>query len=385
MGFGMMKTVDTAEDGSSTAAHYTANYETITAGVEADKFYGIPLKLDITDAPEETLMYLGLLLLWVLVFQPRLKFLQGPLMGTAFWMAIVTAAWAIKEVTVYPIVSAVIFTRTQYPWPLVVCHCITANAAYRKERGPTCNYLESFILGFFCYGFGGTIVSDVLMGLPITAFGHSRIVPVWIVGWILIWFCPFDAVYKICEKKNSSLYYFISAMVAIDAVTTPFGRVSRSARELKNKLTAPIMAGLMSGIGGAGVRYVEKVIFRGGGERVQRSCKDAIEAGFWRTLGYSVLWWFIAVYRCENGSYGDNAANHCHEYNGHNMDRFVITVLHVAWNFACDLGLAWGHPFVFLAALLRSMGSHLAYNLGYGPPQLHGPDLYMTGVHQKMD
>jgi TRIC channel len=357
----------------------------------ASEFHGIPLKSDITDSPPETLIYLGLVLLWILVLQPRLQLFKSPVVATVAWAAIVAVLHAIKEVTLHPLISTILFTRTTYPYPLVVAHCINANAGYRQERGSNCHYLESFGVGFLAYGFGGTIVSDLLMGLPITALQHVRILPVWTIAWALVWFCPGDYIYKVLQdKKNSGVYYFLNAFVAMDVVTTSMGRVSRSARELPNKWTSPIVAGTLSGIGGACIRYLERRLLRGGDAAVQRDSLAAIETGFWRTLGYSTLWWYIAVYQCDHGSYttsGQKDEHHCHEYTGHDMARLVLVMVHVAWTFACDMGLAISHPFVFCSRHWRNLGSHLAFHLGFGPPQWHRPDLYRNGEasHEKTD
>jgi TRIC channel len=355
----------------------------------ANDFHGIPLSSDITDAPPETLLYLGLLLLWILVIQPRLSLFKRPIMAGVAWAAILAAAHAMKQVTFYPLITTILDTRTIYPYPLVVAHCVNANAGYRQERGPNCHYLESYGMGFLAYGFGGTIVSDVLMGLPITALQHFRILPVWTLAWLLVWFCPGDYLYKaLQDKKNSNMYYFINVFVAMDVVTTSMGRVSRSARELPNKLTAPIVAGTISGIGGACIRYLERMLFRGGDAAIKLNSLAAIETGFWRTLGYSTLWWYIAVYQCDHGTYkGHEAENHCQEYTGHDMARMGIVVAHVVWTLACDMGLATSHPFIFGSRHLRNWGSHLAFHLGYGPPQWHRPDLFMNAgaSHEKTD
>ena len=364
---------------------------TTTAAVK-DFYYGIPLESDITDASLETLLALGLLVVWILVLQPRVvSGWKSPVMATVSWLAILASMYAMKHVTAYPIVTTILRTRTIYPYPLVVAHCINANASYRQERGPSCHYLESYAMGFLAYGFGGTIVSDVLMGLPITALQHVRILPVWTLAWMLIWFCPSDYLYRMMQdKKNSYLYYFINVFVAMDVVTTSMGRVSRSARELSNQWTAPIVAGTLSGIGDACIRYLDRRLLREGDATIQRNSLDAIEIGFWRTLGYSTLWWYFAVYQCNNGSYHGQEAEHyhCREYTGHDDVRIVFVMAHVVWTVACDLGLTTSHPFIYISRHVRHFGSHWAYTLGYGPPQWHRPDLYLhesDDIHEKTD
>ena len=229
---------------SSTASHFSRNYETANAGVAADEFYGIPLWNDFREVPVEDLLPLALLMM-ILLLKPRISLLSDPDWSFIFWVIMFAGAYQIKEWTFYPFISTIIFTRTSYPYLIVLPHCIMAAAAYRKERAAVSDkndrrlhYLPSFGWGFFCYGFGGSIVSDILMGLPATAVGHARIVPCWIIGWVLVWFSPGDFVYTTINDKSSFFHYFFSACEAIDAVTTPMGRISRAARELTNKTMA---------------------------------------------------------------------------------------------------------------------------------------------------
>jgi len=373
---------------SSTASHFEANFGSLTAGTAADDFYGIPLQNDIMSFSMEYIVAFGIFLA-VMAMKPHLKVLKGPGETLTFWFVMFLAACLLKEILLYPMLTTIIFTRTSYPYMVVIPHCMVAAAAYRKERqndftNNTLHYLPTFGLGFFCFGFGGSIVSDVLMGLPATACGHARIVPCWILGWILVWFSPQDLVYKLMNDKSSFVHYLLSACEAIDAVTTPMGRVSRSARELQNKGVAPILAGLFAGAGGAVIRYGERVLLRNQGPQVAQESRNALEAGVWRTLGYAVLWWYLAVYKCTSGAYAEEVEDdpdmlelyHCKEYNGHNLHRFVIVLAHVVWNFACDLGMASGHPIVKLCEIGRNLGSEIVANLGYGPPQpsLHSYD-----------
>ena len=226
---------------SSTAAHYSQDYEVVSAGVAENEFLGIPISADVSGADPEELIFLAVLIVVILI-KPSVTPLKSPSMSLAFWASVLAAAYTIKEVALYPLLSTVILTRTSYPWLVVVPHCIVAAAAYRKERAINgqLHYTSSLGLAFFCYGFGGSIISDVLMGLPATAIGHFRIIPCWVLGWFLVWYCPFDMVYRMANSKSSFVHYFLNACEAIDGVTTPMGRVARSARELQNKSVAQI-------------------------------------------------------------------------------------------------------------------------------------------------
>lgn len=368
---------------TSTASHLEDDFNLISTGVGAEEFYGIPLSsADVLggEAPTATLVCLALLLL-VVLSKPAIKPLRNRRdLSIAFWTAVAAAACALREVALYPLVRAVVLTRTSYPWLVVLPHCVMSAAAYRTEKTggggigtkrPPPHYLCSFGLAFFCYGFGGSIVSDVLMGLPATALGNSRIVPCWIVGWALVWHSPRDVVYRLVTDGSSFAFHFMNACEAVDGVTTTMGRVSRSARELSNKGHAPILAGILAGCGGGAIRYAERVWLWGGGEGAARTSRDAVEAAAWTNLWYAALWWYLAVYRCEAGEYGDDGesfeAHHCEDFEGNDTHRFVMVAAHVAWYFGSDLGLLGGNPFERLSRHLRNGGFSLARSLQCEP------------------
>ena len=394
---------------SSTASHFASNFINITAGEAENEFYGIPLSNDITVAPPLELF--GVILLVVaVVAKPYVGFLSNRKdVSISFWIAAACATYILRQWTLLPMLTSIIYTRTTYPYLVVIPHCIVANAAYRTERVAAIqnnnnnnkkttsdgtnndttttshndlHYLSSFVLGFFCYGFGGSIVSDVLMGLPATALGHARIIPCHIVGWLLVWFTPYDILYKLYTNKNSAVYHFLTIWEAIDTVTTPMGRVSRSARELKNKVTAPIVAGLLAGTGGATLRYADRIIVQGGGNHsdptLMKTSRNAFELGFWKTLYYATLWWYLVVYRCNygdiitigNGGEIDKQFQHCREHNGSDLSRVVIVGLHVLWGILCEVGWASSHPVIWVVKkFVHYVGKPIARSLRLGPQE----------------
>ena len=344
-----------------------------TAGTAETYFHGIKLSNDLSTAQPFELLAL-FLLLTALLLKPYVSFLNRTEISTSFWCAAVAVTYALKELTIYPLLTTIIYTRTAYPYLVVIPHCIASAAAYRSLRKNQVHYLTSFVISFFCYGFGGSIVSDVLMGLPVTALGHPRIVPSYVLGWVLVWFSPFDWVYSLVGNKSSFFRWFLISCEAVDSVTTPMGRISRSARELRNKTTAPLMAGLFAGSGGAVLRYGERVIVQGEVE-AHSTVFGALEMAFWRTLGYSVIWWWLVVYRCERGDSTatafDLTTNHCHEYNGSDVARVVIVSSHVIWTIACEAGVARGHPFVWAIGYLQeTVGKQAVRRLRLGPEPL---------------
>jgi hypothetical protein len=203
---------------SATATYHGADYESVLTGKAVDSIW---------DAPTWQLMSLCAIALIVL-FEPTVLH-KTRSRSLSFWVAILAVAAATPETTSIPILSTIISTRTAYPYIIVIPHSFIAAATYRSKHGDNVHYLESFSLAFFLYGFGGSILSDLLMGLHVTALSHVRIIPCYIIGWSLVWLSPFDFLYQKYINSSSALHYFLQACEAIDSVTTPMGRISRSA------------------------------------------------------------------------------------------------------------------------------------------------------------
>lgn len=316
---------------SSTASHYSKDYTKTTSGKAEANFYGIPLNNDISNAPTWQILSLAVFLA-VLVMKPSIKRRDISLL---FWLSVSgISLLVLKEVTLIPLLTTIIYTRTSYPYLVVIPHCIAANASYRISSGDKESRFQALLFSFFLYGFGGSLVSDVLMGLPATALAHPRIIPCHILGWALVWFSPLDGVFQSYTSPDSFLHYFVVVCEAVDAVTTPMGRIGRGARELQNKTTAPILGGLFAGIGGALVRFL-----------AGKGTSATLETAFYKTLGYCLLFATLAVYRCQYGWLDDPDSNHCQSFNGSDLVRVVIVSAHVLWTLLCDIGICSGHPF----------------------------------------
>ena len=346
---------------SINATYHGADYESVLAGKTVDSIW---------DAPTWQLMSICVIAL-VVIFEPAVL-RKTRSRSLSFWIAILAVAAATPETTSIPILSTIISTRTSYPYIIVIPHSFIAAATYRSKHGDNVHYLESFSLAFFLYGFGGSILSDLLMGLPVTALSHVRIIPCYIIGWSLVWLSPFDYLYQKYSNSSSALHYLIQACEAIDSVTTPMGRISRSARELPNKVSAPIVAGLLAGFGGASVRHVVG----------ESTSIKVLETGFWKTLSYSLLWWWLAIRNCQNETYDLFAGNitndeerlllqeynHCKSYGGSNMLRVIIVSSHACWTILVGVGLVSGHPLVWLCKnVFGKMGMFFSLFLRIGP------------------
>ena len=350
---------ETATGRSSSSSHFSNNFETASVGQAEDTFYGITLSNDVlnnVNNNDSSYYYdwstIGMfLIIGLIIFQPKI-FQQRTDLSISFWILIISIAISIPQTTIIPLLSTIIYTRTAYPYLVVIPHCIVSVTIYRSRHGNNVPYLQSLILSFFLYGFGGSIVSDLLMGLPATALSHPRIVPCYIFSWLLVWFSPFDYVYTTLNNDSkSALNIFLKACEAVDAVTTPMGRVSRSARELRNKTTAPVVAGLLAGVGGGSLRHIAKE---------PSSSYAVLESAFWKTLWYSLLWWTLAVYPCTSRNFFFNTKddadiiqqqewNHCESYNGSDLIRVIIVSIHTLWSIFTEIGWVQSHPFIWIS------------------------------------
>jgi len=345
--------------------------------VPGDEFLGIALTSKFSELEQTEAIKLTLFLA-CLTFKPKTWKRNVSVM---FWIAAIAFAYyQLKQVLFALILTAVTSTRIYYPYVVVIPHCIVAAASYRSYiGGKESPYLTSLTFGFFGWGFGGSITSDFLMGLPITALAHPRIVPCYVLGWLLVWFSPMDVVYQKYTDTGSFFHYLILVLEAVDAATTPMGRISRSARALQNKVTAPIMAGILAGAGGGIIRLV---LLQNDTNR--STLVGAIEASCWKTLGYSLLWWLLAVYSCDSNAI-DYSKNNCDTYGGSTELRVVLVGFHTVLVLLSDLGYIQGHPFVWTATYLRTSGANMAAYLRLGPPLLSSQKIEKKDKMEKKD
>mmetsp|Transcript_17351 Transcript_17351/g.32912 ORF Transcript_17351/g.32912 Transcript_17351/m.32912 type:complete len:369 (-) Transcript_17351:415-1521(-) len=363
---------------SSTASHYTKNYETASAGFAEHDFYQVILDNNIWDEPPAQLIGLAVLLAVLVAVQPPSRM---ALAVAGYWGAVAAVCVTVlPHVTLTPLLTTLVYTRTTYPYMVVIPHCIVAHATYRTQFGNhNTSRLQALVACFFLYGFGGSLVADVTMGLPATAMGHARIVPCHVLGWLLVWFCPLDAVYRAWMTKGSFVRYFMVAAEAVDAVTTPMGRIARAARELQNHTTAPLVAGLLVGTGGAAVRYLTGV-----------GSWEAFEAGFYKTAGYCLLFWSAAVWSCDAAWYDNPVVHHCTAYSGSDLLRVAVVTAHVVWTLLVEMGVGvTGHPFVWMGYQIKRQGAVVTAVLQLGPPpsktEEAGTSSSSSSGHEKKD
>lgn len=390
---------------SSSASHLSENYrdETLDDETVKWKFHGVDLNNDLSKATKEELSCLIILVLF-LIFKNRIL---GKAKGNswALWASVLAMSIPLVDVVWIPLLSTILYTRTSYPYLVVIPHCIVACCNYRheleqrslklyllKEKAqddanrqmkPHVHPLSSFAWSFLCNGFGGSIVSDWLLGLPITALGHSRIIPCYVVSYLLVWYSPLDWCYQEFMDTSSFWRFALCIGEAVDSVTTPPGRISRGAKELKNQVTAPLAAGMLAGIGGGWIRYSERTVIQGlkGEDPVTGPSIRALESGFWNTLFHSVLWWYHAVYVCtKTGWFNENTEealtdrDHCDSFSGTDDLRFGLVLTAILWTTLKHIGVisaSTKHPFVWwgqdvIAPTFRQIAKVLSLGPQYG-------------------
>lgn len=305
------------------------------------------------------------------------------------WTAVaLVSIYALPGLTALPYLSTVVKTRTAYPWMIVLPHCIVAHSTYRYNHCSTAtpeqpppDRLQALVLSFSLYGFGGSVLADLAMGLPVTALAHVRIVPSHVIAWLLVWYSPADVVYrtyhmdkKIMDEHDENntpasslplrdvrqiLRCFLLMAEAIDAVMTPLGRMARAARELHQHGLTPLVAGILAGSGGAAVRYM-----------AGRGAWEAVEAAIYKALGYCLLFGATVLWPCAAGVFTNPDVHHCDAYIGSDLWRVTVFSLHVAWTLLVDAGVVTSHPFIWMGRQIGQRASVLAKTAGLGPVDL---------------
>ena len=114
----------------------------------------------------------------------------------------------------------------------------------------------------------------------------------------------------------------------------------------------------MAGFGGACIRFAVG----------ESTSIDALESGFWKTISYSFLLWWLAVRNCQDEDYVQNM-NKCESYSGSDQVRVVFVGAHTIWIILRTIGVVSGHPLVWLCKkiLLGRVMTFSAYFFHLGP------------------
>jgi len=112
---------------------------------------------------------------------------------------------------------------------------------------------------YFCHGYGGSSLRDILLGQPISANSSDDVVPHYLLfGYLLVNYSPGDYVYKALQKPHHPLRLCVQFGEAVDDNTTITGAFEKGARLHPNSHAAPYVSALAAVLGGGIVRYIER-------------------------------------------------------------------------------------------------------------------------------
>ena len=127
---------------SSTASHYSKDFGKNDAIYAVDSFYGLKLSNDLSTASVSPIKLLCLfLLLTALFIKPFIRALNRKTYSACFWVMAIGATFVLYEVTLYPLLATMIYTRTSYPYLVVIPHCMASANSYRFLRKKEIHYL----------------------------------------------------------------------------------------------------------------------------------------------------------------------------------------------------------------------------------------------------
>jgi hypothetical protein len=185
-----------------------------------------------------------------------------------------------------------------YPWDLMLAHCVKAIVSWRafcelhdgKEVGSRAS-LYSFVCAFFCAGFGGTHFRDWAMGLTPSSFTNPDLPKAWLLAFGLVYYAPFDLVFKLAETRRTLSSAILTTFEAIDSATTLCGSVEKGRRLFPDAPQAPFLAAVLAGVGGSIFRYLERKLGRGweGEETEWSSPTETTKRTILYTCAYIVL------------------------------------------------------------------------------------------------
>jgi len=194
-------------------------------------------------------------------------------------------------------------------FPVIVGHCVASLVSWRtyeeaqnalelKERKDgeieVVSPLYPIVAGYFCYGYGGGLIRDWVMGQVPIAFTNKDILIGWMYGWVTVYHTN-GIVYNAC--KSSAPFNPLKAIVlALDAIDSAGGVCSsceKGARLFPDNPHAPFVSGMLLSIGGSIFRYIEQKS-RGKNPRMEWARPTAV---FKRGLAYTLSYMTLKHYR----------------------------------------------------------------------------------------
>jgi hypothetical protein len=150
-----------------------------------------------------------------------------------------------------------------YPSSIQIPHALAASWSFRKsytvKDWKMVPMWHKLIGGFFCNGYGGTVLSAALFGKSINILSHETILYYFLsFGLLLVNYSPNDVIYKSLETKLHPLRILTVFGDAVDSTTTILG-VYEMAKQLHPTVSlAPWVAGISTMVGGSMFRWLER-------------------------------------------------------------------------------------------------------------------------------
>eukprot|EP00037_Helgoeca_nana_P036737 m.12846 g.12846 ORF g.12846 m.12846 type:complete len:263 (-) comp7905_c0_seq2:1125-1913(-) len=164
-----------------------------------------------------------------------------------------------------------------YPPELCFAHCLRACSSWRVYRecltmstplrltstlatftSSTVSFPFDLVAPFFCHAFGGTTFRDWCIAEVPGVFTSDQMTKHWLLAWLLVYFSPGDIAFRLLEDRRSPLRAITLVYEAIDAATTISGSVEKGIARFPQSTAAPLLLGLIAGVGGSVWRWLEK-------------------------------------------------------------------------------------------------------------------------------
>jgi hypothetical protein len=149
-----------------------------------------------------------------------------------------------------------------YPSSIQIPHALAAAYQFRTSFTPQefsrVTFWHKIIGGYFCNGYGGTILRDALLGRSISILSHATILPHFIAyGVLLVNYSPHDIIFEALSTPLHPLRLLSIAGDAVDSTTTILGSYELAVQLYPSLTMAPWVAGFSTMVGGSIFRWFE--------------------------------------------------------------------------------------------------------------------------------
>lgn len=149
-----------------------------------------------------------------------------------------------------------------YPPSIQLPHAIWAASEFRQSFSAVdwhaTTIFHKLLAGFFCHGYGGSTLRDIILSVPPSVSSHVDVPFWWLVGACLAYFSPGDVVYRAISCRGHPARLACLAGEAVDLGTTVCGAFEKGRRLQPSAPAAPFVSALASALGGSMFRYFEQ-------------------------------------------------------------------------------------------------------------------------------